>query len=333
VNRRNAVNLGDRLIGRVLCSALKDKGIDVRNVEYTGNKDNIFVQTICRVLSKIGLSPISSFIGVIFYVPKIIREKLDSVIIGGGQLLLPNRSFLFSLLGWYVVCKLINIEYVLFSVGTEKRSNSFSNIESRILSICINGASCIFLRDRYSQDLIYDITGSVFEVSPDVVYLLKHSKYKHSVQKGIYVCPADFDKQAKIYSMHDSRIEYWRSFETKIRNRLCSRENIYLFSTSTHDYQEIYKMHRYLQKQFENNIEVIHIDTVESLLSIMGRARVVVSSRMHPVIIAHIMGSKAYAVYSNNKIKSFANSHLKKDTYILSQEVNDKLLACIGSSE
>lgn len=109
INRHNDPNYGDIGICNSISGFLNDNGYRIRNLDFIGKK---FCFQFSRTIY---------ILGQIF---SAIRERPAFLVIGGGQLLLNNRSFPYAMLGWYLVSKLSGVPILGFSIGTERDSKS-----------------------------------------------------------------------------------------------------------------------------------------------------------------------------------------------------------------
>ena len=169
-HRSNTNNLGDRLLGMGLVRLLKARGLKVRRTEFIGKSDGTFAGIYFKLLKKLHLRGLSSFLGVLAQLPRAVKERPDTIIVGGGQLLLPTAHFLLSLLAWSLVARASGARFAVFSVGTECRRGGFSVPQRGLLRGALNLATVVRLRDRHSQRLIYELTGREFPVVPDSAY-------------------------------------------------------------------------------------------------------------------------------------------------------------------
>ena len=319
VNRYITVNLGDRLLGRGFEEILSRKGLEIERVEYTGNSAGI-VKLICKILRVIKLESLACFLSCLSYVPKLVKEQPSVIFIGGGQLLFPNRTFLSALFTWAVLSRLFGFKLVLFSVGTEKFKGTFPSLKRFLLKFSLDQADEVRLRDHHSRSLIKSMFGYVYPVVPDTAYGLNLKNWKVLDKKGVYICPLEM-RSVLACNKFRRREEYFDSILATAVKYLEKKDQVFLFSSVRDDYTEISKLFDYLSRKIKNKISIIHTENEDSLLGNLGRARVVVSARMHPLIFAHILGAKPVAVDVCEKIKSFSESSLSLSPDALRKEL------------
>lgn len=319
VNRYLTRNLGDRLLGKGLEDILSKRGFKIQRLEYTGNPSG-WLKSICKLLEVINLEGLACAASCLSYLTKIVKEKPSVVFVGGGQLLFPNKTFLSALFSWSIFSKLFGFKLILFSVGTENFNGDFPPFKRLLLKFSLNQADEVRLRDYHSQELIKGMFGNVYPVVPDTAYGLNLENWKFLGKKDVYICPLEM-RSVSVCNKFRSREEYFNSIFSIANKYIKKSDQVFLFSSVKDDYDEINKLSNYMSKKIENKISTIHIENEDSLLRNLGRARVVISARMHPLIFAHILGAKPVAVNVCNKIKSFSESYLSSSPEKLKKEL------------
>ena len=96
---------------------------------------------------------------------RIIRSCKDNdfAIIGGGQLLLPNKKFPFQICIWTLFFRIYGLKYSFFSVGTQ---GIYSNLDKLFLKSALQNASSIYVRDALSRKII----SKTFKVKTNLIY-------------------------------------------------------------------------------------------------------------------------------------------------------------------
>jgi polysaccharide pyruvyl transferase WcaK-like protein len=123
------------------------------------------------------------------------------------------------------------------------------------------------------------------------------------------------------FGKYSSRDGYFEEFLNSVSKNIQKKDHVFLFSSVNDDYDEMKNLFGYLSKKIENKISVIPIGDEDTLLENLGRARVVISSRMHPLIFAHILGARPVAIDASEKIKSFSENFLSLSPQDLKEEL------------
>jgi polysaccharide pyruvyl transferase WcaK-like protein len=310
VHRFKTNNLGDKMLGNGLASLLRKRHFDTKQLEFTGDI------SISNILA-------FTFFSVLLNIIKLRKERPWVIFIGGGQLLLPG--FHFALLGWTFLSKIAKVKLVLFSIGTEKIYGSFSKLQKLTLRYVLKQADVVRLRDNHSQKIIQELTGKVYPLVPDTAYGLELDMWKRQNKQDIYVCPTWKDA-ALPYGFYSDMEEYYEDFCKKIKSVIKNDEKIFIFSTHKNDLISVKDLYGYLTGRcFLKNVSVLSIETEDSLLEIMSKARVVIGGRMHSIIISHILGAEGYTINQNRKIRCFSESILPHPPELISEELERSL--------
>lgn len=329
VNRSTARNMGDRLLSKSLGDLVKARGYGVRTYEFIGSSGERPGNLAGWALKRVAGTGVWRFFSVLRYISIMRKHSPDVILVGGGQLLLPNRYFLFCMAAWVGLSKLSGSSLVLFAVGTEEKYGEFSVLKRALLRYSIRSAACVRVRDTYSQRLIRTYSGRKPSVIPDVAYGLDVSAFQKQKKEHVYVCPSSFKRIAG-YGKYNNRREYFEVFWSQISRKRHVDERVILFSTSDEDHGELDEFHAYIGEQYpEVRVVVFKADSEEELLRELGGARVVIGARMHALIIGHLFGADVHPVCVNNKLAAWAEEWLPHPTpeirKLLEREVESAL--------
>lgn len=328
--------MGDRLIGRGLRLLLEDNNYEASQVEYTGNHENTIISLVVRLLSKLGVPGLASFIGVLGYSARAIKERVDIIIVGGGQLLLPINKFVYALLGWYLVGRIADCRYCLVSVGTERLADGVSWGHAAILRFCLDRADIVYLRETYSQSVLEEMTGKSYDLVPDTAYWLPIGSYKRRGKEGVVVCPVEFDAVERLYEYFDDPEAYLEEFIGIVRSVRREDECVFVMSTKAGDRDQVKRLYDELRGRLSGPIVMVRVSEEKDVLETIGWARVVVTSRMHAGIIGHSMGADIHVVRVNRKIGVFENEILPREPEELRSELKAKIhgsIVNVGGNE
>ena len=323
IHRYETDNVGDLLIGRAHKAILLDRGYDVQQFEYTGTKIGEKISFPTRVLWRISPNLVY-FFKVLKNLRKAFLHRPDLITVGGGQLLLLRRTFIPSLLGWYIISILVGSKFVLFSVGTEETSNKKRKLYQRILNHVVNKADHVIVRDFETRTLLVNAGGQrKILTSPDCVYYLaRKSEADNQEQKtGVLISLAHTDI-VKEYAKFESLSHYFDYVSDLVMKTVSEGERVSIISTTIHDYNEQDLVKYELEKRLK--ISIWTQDKFEDLDGFLERVscyRAMISSRMHALIIAEIKGLSLRPVPVSNKLRSYKNTLMNRDAMFAHEEV------------
>lgn len=325
IHRVKTSNLGDKLLGQGLKSILEEFNYNVKIAEYTGRDDIYILYYAKKYLNKSLLQYIVCFCAVLSCFPALMRDKPSIVFIGGGQLLLPNKKFMSSLLAWSFITKILNIRSVLFSVGTEYYEDKYGVFNKILLKTSLRMIDQVFLRDDISQREINSLINESYGIVPDVAYGLNLKHYKRNKINNVCVCLSNYSSTFK-YSMFKCRSEYFDEVISKIKSVIKDDYDIVLLSTVNKDYEALEEAKKYLLTCFpKNKVIVKYIHSEHDLLIELGCTKYTISSRMHALIISHILGAEIVSINRNYKIISYYENYSYKDPDEIRRDLKTKV--------
>ncbi|OOX27414.1 hypothetical protein BJL83_23065 [Vibrio parahaemolyticus] len=309
VNRGNCNNLGDQAINVAFEKFLNNEiGCDVVCEDYTSKSQN--VNTINAGQD---VSPLKGFLKKIlplnliwFFrnynrIKKCIDKNLpDLIVVGGGQLLLHGR-FSIAAFTWVYLAKKLNKKIVFSNVGY---GGSYSWLEDKLISWAVNNADGINVRDNRSSKMIDDLYSVKSVVSGDVVF----------TEKVLTFCP---EKQTlialgvtahSVYNMYNSKLErdeYYNLWLEFLRKNNISISNVVLTYTTQEDSVECELFKEYIKRVHNVDLDILYNKTLDDYKSNLESVSLVVSGRMHGLILAINSGCRVIAFPISNKLKSF----------------------------
>jgi polysaccharide pyruvyl transferase WcaK-like protein len=306
INRHNDPNYGDIGICKAISGFLIDNGYQIRNFDFVGRKFWFqFTRTI--------------YIFAQFFV---MREKPALLVIGGGQLLLNNRSFPYAMLGWYLVSKISGVPLLAFSVGTERNSKA-SFFYSLVLKLFLGHAEQVYLRDLESRDTVYQLTGLHFDTVPDAVYLTYGNTFlsntNKSAQSVVFVSKESISNHA---------IDHYCDLVVDALKHVENNTNVIISASSEQDFKSAQIFYDYTHK-LGLNYDIEIAQNFDQFLKQIANANIVISSRMHPLIYSHLMGKPFIAIPTNQKTKSMASFLMNNSATFLALDVKKKLLSIL----
>jgi len=305
INRHNDPNYGDIGICRSITHFLENNGYTVKNFDFIGRRLKFqFTRTI-HILSKV-------------YSAR--KEKPECLLVGGGQLLLNNRNFPYALLGWYLVSKISGIPLVAYSVGGETLEEQ-GGFYRWVLRLFLSQAKTVYLRDNITVKLVSQLTDFHFETVPDAAYLThEHVNISDSTctDTVVFVSENSISKQG----IH----EHYRRILATIGKVTPDRVKISV--SSEQDIKAAEEFYAYSKKS-SLNISIEPAKSFEQFIRQISAAKIVISSRMHPLIYAHLLGKPFVAIPTNKKTQSMSEFLLKRSPESLASEAKKKLLIAL----
>jgi polysaccharide pyruvyl transferase WcaK-like protein len=224
------------------------------------------------------------------------------------------------MLGWYLVSKLSSTPILCFSVGTERDSKS-TFFYALVLKLFLGQAKQVYLRDLDSRDAIHRLTGFVFDTAPDAVYLSHKSMSPISITSKSSQSIVFVSKQSKT----DEEIQnYWNLVINAIKHNTINT-SLVISASSEQDFKSAKEFYKHLQRLgFVCQLEIAQ--DFQHFLQQIKSADIIISSRMHPLIYAHLLGKSFVAVPTNQKTKSMASFLIKNSAEFLAVDVKRKLL-------
>lgn len=321
INRRDAMNLGDRLISYSLEAYFRTLSYDVRTHEYLGTalgqRCNGFINRLSQRLDRSVAGVYLKILATLF------QKRPDVYLIGGGQLLRDNSTFPHAMLGWAIVSMIHNVPLILYSVGLDIRATG-SRIHNFALRFLCRTAAVISVRDDYSRDYLVNIGFSRVKVVPDVVFLNPSNflPKKESPGRGVVVFVSAFmlDENGQRGGF-TSRDDYFEQLWVCAARELIPNEEVIVGCSSRGDAEDAASFAQWLvSKNLASGITYLPPTGVDEFIGMIRGARLVVSTRMHPIIVAKLLGVDYSVVPFNKKTEDMANT---LDATNVQQLVND----------
>jgi polysaccharide pyruvyl transferase WcaK-like protein len=239
-------------------------------------------------------------------------------VIGGGQLILSNSSFAIAMLSWVVFLKLFRKEVVLLSVGV---GDSFGAFEKLLYKISFYLADDIYSRDKQGVLTLKDTFGISGKFSPDLAYALpRYERLSNSSTFYAAICITDYAVHVRYAPELDvpilSRQEYWLTWAKHVEEyKALGYEIKFLWTTDTDRFETI----EYLANCMPDSEYVIPCEelTLGAFIKELSMCDVVVSGRMHALILGNINGCEVKSWEVSNKIKTFCKEYLSEDVTVL----------------
>jgi len=235
------------------------------------------------------------------------RRNYDIVIIGGGQLILSNKSFPVSFFLWTLILKIFsNSKIYLFGVGVV---DDFSSIEKKLISIGLKKVKGVYVRDVVSNGNLKKIFNVNSEVIPDPVFGISEL-FQPTLDKtnNILFGITTYTSIKRYGYLKESEEEYLINQANYVLE-ISENQSVKLIYNTQDDYKYTLKLKDLLQSKFNFEIDVLETKSLEAYLNIVSNAKKIISSRMHALIIARSYGVKIEPIVRNKKLKTFKAEH------------------------
>ena len=317
VNRSKCSNLGDQAINESFKRFIKSHfDVKIFEYDYTSKEKSAKplrleysknVQTVKLALKKVLPLDLIWAIRNILRIYKSLRNlKPDLVIIGGGQLLLPGRFSVAAFL-WVYLAKKLNIKVIFSNIGI---GDQFQWRYLKLISYAIRNCDGLNVRDEKSAVYIKKFVPDCVDVtvSADIVftdaYETNYSSSREPKNSLLLLGVTDLSVYNE-YNRPVSRQEYhdiWISFVENLNFRLCDALLIY---TTSEDYSESLKFRDYVKHKMGISIDVAEYDRLEEFKHLLRQGAIVVSGRMHALILALNCGCLIHVFPISQKLITF----------------------------
>lgn len=315
INEGYSDNLGDQAINDSLQYLLKSNyDAEIMFQDFTRNskrpKDIVNSQGITNKLSKLLKkfyrvipSKIRWLIENIDRVRSVSKDKYDLVIIGGGQLILSNSTFAIAMSLWVFFLNFFgNKNIVLFAVGSGIK---FRFIDKLLYKYTFNKVSKIYVRDYKSQKVLKEL----FNVNADFVYdvafiynkiLTTNFSEKENILLGVISLAV-----YKAYNKKIAKEQFFESWIKLLEGNDIPLNKVKLFYTTKDDRQASLEFKEYVFKNYDILLELLETRTKNLLIEELAKARLIISARMHALILGLTYNCETITYPVSDKLREF----------------------------
>ena len=318
LNEGYSDNLGDQAINESIHYLLNKNGItDIKFQDYTKNLDGVIDISISPdVTSKdssilfklVRMLPVKLrwLIRNLGRVIKVSRVKHDKVIIGGGQLVLSNDTFSIAMFSWVLFLRLFGNKRIYIcgvGVGTE-----FSYLDRLLFKFSLKNITKIYLRDKKSQLTLMNIFRVESELIYDVAFI--HNKLDcktiNDVESKSLLGVITYDVYRKYVSgtplNKDAFFDTWITLLSESNVLL---KNVKLFYTTKEDRVASIEFKQFVEKKYHIELPLIETSRLELLISEIKSSNIVISARMHALILGFTYDRKVVVYPISSKLIQF----------------------------
>jgi polysaccharide pyruvyl transferase WcaK-like protein len=234
------------------------------------------------------------------------KNNYDLVIIGGGQLILSNATFSTAMFLWIFFLRLFgNKNIVLFAIGSGSR---FSLIDKLLYKIALKKVSNIYMRDKKSQKIIKHN----FNINSNFVYDVAfiHNKITqnvNSVKENILLGVISFDVYNRYNKGISSKEDFFESWIKLLKDNHINIKDVKLFYTTQDDGLALLEFKNYISQEYQIKLEVLETNTKDKLIDELNKSKLVISARMHALILGLTYKCKIITYPISNKLIEFDN--------------------------
>ena len=305
LNEGSSNNLGDQFIHKSIQDYFIHKNFQISCADLTKKNKQPFIY-------KFPSGKISSFKFLINYASKLIwffkhikrilyfsNQKYDIIIIGGGQLLLDNKTFPWALFCWSSFLSIKNSsKIILFGVGY---GGNFKGVEMLLIKFVLYFTSEIYTRDLFSFNSIKQISHTKVFQTHDLAFLFKGLSKEFSGYTYDYILSiTSFD----VYLHYNDEIELSEYYNLWLKH-IDWNANIALAYSTPEDRLECVKFVSYCESKFGIKFDLLESCDISSLISNLNSGNYVVSGRMHVLIISLMLKKDVIPINVSQKLISF----------------------------
>jgi polysaccharide pyruvyl transferase WcaK-like protein len=298
VNRGVATdNRGDQAINYTICRLFETRNCDVETANYT----KLFEK-------RSGARGLKNAWDMI----KIAKREFDYTLIGGGQLVLGNHRFPLALLSWVLIMKMFSrSKVILFGVGVD---SNFKGIKKHYIKFALKFVDQAFVRDGQSKENLEKYFQMHSSVIPDVVtvisnFLPKEELYinqRFDVLFGI----TQYGSIKRYDYLKVSEEQYFEQQALQLIEYSKQYDSIAILCNTAGDHKEAVKFAKFIKERFKIVVPIFNHTDLKGFISGIANSSLVVSSRMHSLIISGSYGIPFIPVIRNLKLESFAKDYI-----------------------
>jgi len=338
INEGYSDNLGDQAINESLHFLLQQNHIkEINFQDFTKN-----IQKLREININTKESKKSFFLPFIktlfpnkmkFIIKNIVRiienskNKYDIVFIGGGQLIMGNASFPIAMFLWISLLKLFgNNNIYLISVGAAS-DIKFNFLDKLLFKYSFKNVKNIYVRDKKSMEIMKFIFKRKVEFIYDLAFIhnqIHQTNFKNENVPKIYSAAMSI-MPLKTYLEHNidqiSKTEYYDSWIQLVKNNNIQLNDLVLFYTTQGDRNAVYDFQDYILDMYNIQLEVIETNTIDKLITLYDNTNIVISGRMHALILGLVYDCNIITYFISDKLKEFDSLYIqdKKDVKNIQQ--------------
>lgn len=316
LNQGNTDNIGDIAINDVITQFFVSKNFSVKSSPYW-SEDFIFgglykYKFIKKIINKL-MNLV--FFGD-FFMKRYIRKnfknkKFDAIVIGGGDLLSGHLGFCCAFYNWVKYFHKKNIDIYVIGISSNKNMNKAR--KKRYIK-SLKRCTYISARDAFSRKIISQDYGVKCDIHADIVFSYKkiHESNDRSGKKIIkeakaVIVPINYKKNILEYLGLKNKLEYFEIIKEKIKKS--NIKEVIITTTVNDDKTAASELVEYLKKDENLIVKYYDIYSVKEYIDIIKNTVLVISGRMHAMILGLVYKNDIDVIKSNIKLSIFSKEY------------------------
>lgn len=334
LNEGYSDNLGDQVINESLNFLLRENNInEISFHDFTKNISkpieikfsivNKKLKSFTDQFKELIPSKVKWLIKNIKRIITVSNNKYDLVIVGGGQLILSNATFAIAMFTWIFFLRLFGTKnIVLFAVGSGTR---FSFLDKLLFGYALHNVSKVYVRDYKSQEVLKN----TFAVKTDFVYDVafmynKYTNIKLTEKEQVLLGVISFNVYKKYNQKQLSKVQFFESWLNLLSENHINLENVKLFYTTQDDRQASLEFKDYVFRTYNIHLELLETGKKEILIKELASAKVVISARMHALILGLTYNCHIITYKISDKLREFDSMFGSSDFTMIDLQKNIK---------
>ena len=308
INQGHTPNIGDQAIAMSMAAWGKKNGYDCDVMPFWDEKSvfqNVFLGKYAKYIKKIpGLLDL--------FTKRWIRELLnkktyDAAVIGGGELFCNHRGFNSAFGSWVSFLHKRQTDIYVYGVsGDENMPKILLLRNKRALKAC----KYVGVRDCYSKDVFernYQVNVQLF---PDIVFSNRDLCLDPSADKRGIVCipiPNIVFPSANLEVVNQS--EYESYLVRLIEEKRVEDEKVFFSTTEQRDEKQVEQICRNINEKYNKDYVYVQYQDVQSFCKLVSDTRLVISARMHAMILGLLNKCEIEPIPFKKKLEMFQKEY------------------------
>ena len=322
VNQGHTKNYGDVAINSTISKFFEEKNLEVDCIPYW-EETLVFGKNYKKIPYRIISIIMNNTFLVDFFNRRAIKKQIknknyDAVIIGGGELIGNHDGFNSSL---NVITKIFqkkNIPVYLLGVSGDV---DITDKAKRRYKEALNRCKQVIVRDAHTEKICKETYKTDCKKGTDVVFAyLKVMKDNFDIEKEdkkdiTILVPISYNKKIKETLNIKTKEDYYEYILNLVRKNISKTSKLVITSSVLDDEKCSKEIYEYLKKSIkENEIEFIEYTNLDKFIELLKLSTIVISARMHAMILGLIYGNKVEVIPFKTKLKVFKEEYQDIDT-------------------
>lgn len=314
LNQGDTQNYGDIAIHKMIDTYFRENGFNTEFYPFWSEDKvfgkNIFLQKILTKLfwKNVIIMDLLNAIAIKKYIKK---NNYDAIIVGGGELLSGHRGFNSSLNIWSKFAANKKIPIFLLGVSGDIHMPKYLLKRNKK---SLSRFKLISVRDGKTKDILNNYYHIKCDLAPDVVFA--YNKICPPTEKrkktGTLMCvPIQYNKLIQNNMNIYTTEKYYEYLLKLIKNNLDKNINKIIITVSVlEDINFSKDLYSYLKKRITDiSLIYMHYSKLDEYIELCQKSKVVISGRMHALILALINDNKVIPIPFKEKLECFKKEY------------------------